>query len=557
MNLDPEQVTVLHLHVVAPGTATALERREEPWGSVIRIPIPLEPNAPRIDVARAQAEALRSRAPQEYWEADVVHAHVGLPTAWAVTQVPPPKARVVTVEHASYLSTLLKRDDTRQAYGEMLEETSMHLMSGEREARMVRGAFPALREKVVAVGNPVNEAVFRARAEAPTHLDHWLYAGNITEAKGVARAVELYLAWRSRSPEREGSFTIVGQGPAARDIRAIADASQWGHEVRLVGPRAASELGELMRHSDVLVHLSHKETFGLTVVEAAMCGMAVITTRCGGPQDTLAEAFDRGQALLLHVEPRPEDMDLVQRFAEQLPGATFSAAQHLQRRYGSQAFGAQLRAVSDGLNPFTTSGDAAVVGLLATTRQGVRLAQHLASIVVGAGAAPVVCLAPKEELGVLDSRARGVDLSGVGTAPGAALYLRVLYIWPLLLLALPARWFVAKIARFDGRGGRYARKVRRALSRRIDAARQRKQALRTDPPGVSGPFWRVAPSVGGEICRVEPTLLKVGSSWIICDGQSRALLKALEKEFGFRARRVDASAADVAELVADHLARST
>lgn len=556
LQAEPSTVTVIHLHVVAPGTETAPERRTEPWGTVVRIPIELEPNAPRIDVARAQAQALTDHAPQEYWDADVVHAHVGLPTAWAVTQVPPPRARIVTIEHASYLTTLLKRDDTRPAYGELLESSHMHLMAGEREARMVRGMFPEQRNKIVAVGNPVDDDCFYPRESAPTHLQHWLYAGNITEAKGVARAVTLYIAWRDRHPDQPGSFTFAGQGPASAEVRAIADASPWGHEVHLVGAKTAAELGDMMRQADVLVHLSHKETFGLTVVEAAMCGAAVVTTRCGGPQDTLAEAFDAGQALLLHVDARPEDLDLLDDFAARLPDARFSAADHLRTRYGAHAFGEHLREVSAGGNPFTAPAGAPKVGVLATSRQGLKLAQHLAAVVVGAGAVPVVASSPARELSVLDPRAIGVDLSGVGTAPGAFFYLRVLYIWPVLVVGIPARWIAARLGRLSGSVGKYGRTLRKAISRRIDAARQKKQAVTMQPRGIAGPFWKVAAPVSAAIRAADDRLLHDGAPWIVCDGQAKALLSALEKECEFSSQRVDASAAGIAEVVADHIART-
>ena len=56
-------------------------------------------------------------------------------------------------------------------------------------------------------------------------------------------------------------------------------------KVRLLGQKTRPELFELMRKSDAFVLASKSETFGVVYIEAMACGLPVIATRCGGPED--------------------------------------------------------------------------------------------------------------------------------------------------------------------------------------------------------------------------------------------------------------------------------
>lgn len=56
-------------------------------------------------------------------------------------------------------------------------------------------------------------------------------------------------------------------------------------KVRLLGQKTRPELFELMRKSDTFVLASKSETFGVVYIEAMACGLPVIATRCGGPED--------------------------------------------------------------------------------------------------------------------------------------------------------------------------------------------------------------------------------------------------------------------------------
>ncbi len=548
MHWDPAEVTIIHLHTVAPDADATVERRTTDLGTVVRIPIPLDPATSRVDVAKAQAHALETQAPPEYYAAEVVHAHVGMPTAWAVTQHPPAGARIVTIEHASYLTTLMNQDATRAMYAQMLDGSALHLAAGEREARMLRSYLPQHSHKIFGVGNPVDDTAFFPRETPSTQLQHWLYAGNLIQAKGIKRAVELYIAWRDRHPDREGSFTLVGQGPEQEVVEDLARKSAWADEIRCVGSRTSQELGDMMRQADVLVHLSHKETFGLTVVEAAMCGTPVVTTACGGPEDTLAIAVATGRARILEVTPEDDDLDALDDLAGELADSDDSAAVNLRERYGAHAFGERLQRASAGGDFFQSAGREPRVTVVSTSSKGNRLAQQMSALILDSHAQPVVVMQPKAALDALDPRALCVDLTGLGTAPGAGAYLTVGYVVPVLAVGMPVRWIAARAGKAPGAVGKVARGVRRKAGLSVGNAKAKRRALKSQPSGIAGPFRLVSAPVGHAVAAVAPESLTDGARWMACDGPAERLLAALEKQHGFQAERILPSARAVVDV---------
>jgi glycosyltransferase involved in cell wall biosynthesis len=55
--------------------------------------------------------------------------------------------------------------------------------------------------------------------------------------------------------------------------------------VEFVGPQPAPEVARIMQSSTLLVLPSRRESFGSVLTEALGCGIPVVATRCGGPED--------------------------------------------------------------------------------------------------------------------------------------------------------------------------------------------------------------------------------------------------------------------------------
>ena len=91
------------------------------------------------------------------------------------------------------------------------------------------------------------------------------------------RGVELAIASLIELPETV-KFFIVGRGDRVR-MEALCSSLGVGDRVRFLGVR--SDLADLYRAADVLIQMSAYETFSLVLVEAALSGLALVSTNVG------------------------------------------------------------------------------------------------------------------------------------------------------------------------------------------------------------------------------------------------------------------------------------
>lgn len=102
------------------------------------------------------------------------------------------------------------------------------------------------------------------RAERTARIARWLFVGNLVEAKGVRRLVRSFARWASAHADRPCALTLAGDGPLRGELAQLAAELGVGDRVHFLGRVEPDAVGEVYRGHDVLVHLSHGETFGLT-----------------------------------------------------------------------------------------------------------------------------------------------------------------------------------------------------------------------------------------------------------------------------------------------------
>ncbi|GGK12338.1 hypothetical protein GCM10010124_01060 [Pilimelia terevasa] len=221
--------------------------------------------------------------------APVVHAHVGTPTAWAALQHLPAGARLFVTEHMSFLADLLADADNRRMYGEVLDGCTGLFAVGRVLRDQLVAAFPQHADKIVVVPNPVDFGPPRA---APVRAPlRWIYVGSFVARKAVHLLVEALAVCRAQDPRL--TLTLVGgSGEGEAELRELARRRGVADAVTFVGPVPHAEAVRLMRTHDLLLHASRWETFGMTPAEAVGAGTPVVVTRCGGPEETLADVID-------------------------------------------------------------------------------------------------------------------------------------------------------------------------------------------------------------------------------------------------------------------------
>lgn len=83
------------------------------------------------------------------------------------------------------------------------------------------------------------------------------------------------------------NFLIAGDGPKFIDIQQTIERHRLQDRVELIGGVKHEKVRDVMVQGDIYLHPSLTEAFGTVLVEAASCGLLVVTTRVGGIPEVL------------------------------------------------------------------------------------------------------------------------------------------------------------------------------------------------------------------------------------------------------------------------------
>lgn len=152
----------------------------------------------------------------------------------------------------------------------------------------------------------------RLRQELGLAPDDFLVGavGNTRAEKGFD--VLLRVAALLRQRLSRARTVIVGemQQPVAADLEAECARLGLGRHVVFAGHR--SNMPEVLASFDCFVITSVSEGFSLATVEALACGVPVIASRCGGPEEIVAHEVN---GLLVPVNDAPATADAICRLA--------------------------------------------------------------------------------------------------------------------------------------------------------------------------------------------------------------------------------------------------
>jgi len=90
-------------------------------------------------------------------------------------------------------------------------------------------------------------------------------------------------------PKDKWELIIIGEGEERANLQKQIDAGGFSDNIHLVGSKNKIEIAKMLNESDVFVLPSRSETFGVVYIEAMACGLPVIATPCGGPEEFVNE----------------------------------------------------------------------------------------------------------------------------------------------------------------------------------------------------------------------------------------------------------------------------
>jgi glycosyltransferase involved in cell wall biosynthesis len=250
-------------------------------------PAPYPPHWDKAAIFYAR-EALRATGQiRPDFDFDLVHAHTAFLDGVAGVAIARRfRRKCVITEHTGPFSTLTETRIMRWFSQWSLNHADLVIAVSRAELDDMKRHLDLRRSEYVAVvGNGMRSDIFRPRPtpRAPDGLVRALWVGGMHPVKQLPMLLDAYSI--ARSARAQLRLTIAGDGPLSAEIDREIAARQL--DVERLPSQTRQEVAELLHAHDFLVVCSASESFSIIVIEAMGCGCPVLSTRCGGPEDTI------------------------------------------------------------------------------------------------------------------------------------------------------------------------------------------------------------------------------------------------------------------------------
>lgn len=273
---------------------------------------------------------------------DLVHGHfydAAAATALLARRLGVP---FVLTEHSSLIATrslsLFERRAARRAFRRAGRVMPV--------SRMLRSALESygLEGRYEIVPNVVDLERFSPVRKAPGPIRRLVAVTRMTPIKGVPDLLEALKLLLER--RRDWRCDLIGGGERGEEYRALASRLGLDDHVLFHGELRRPEVAEALRAADLFVLASRIETFSVATVEAMACGLPVVATACGGPEELVGP--DAGM-----IVPRQDPAVLAGALDEMLDRLTTFhpevIARNVAGRFGPEAVGARLLAIYESV----------------------------------------------------------------------------------------------------------------------------------------------------------------------------------------------------------------
>lgn len=167
-----------------------------------------------------------------------------------------------------------------------------------------------------------------------------LFVGQLESVRGISQLLQaLSLLQRKRNDWR---LDIVGDGSLRATCERAAVDLKLSNALTFHGLKTKRQVAELMRRSDLFVLPSLIETFSVPAGEALACGVPVLSTRCGAPEEYIIEKVGK---LVSARDPHALFSGLDWMLDNLHKYSPEHLAQYARERYSSSVVGAKLHSL--------------------------------------------------------------------------------------------------------------------------------------------------------------------------------------------------------------------
>lgn len=232
-----------------------------------------------------QTLSLYEKYVERYGKPDIIHVHCGLYGGLAAKIIKDKYSiPYVITEHSSIILNNSLNDYNKQVLTVAYNNADKLISVGSKLKCSMKNYT---NNDIVVVPNIVNTDGFKVIKEYKREKFRFLTVAYLKKNKRIDLVIEAFSKLKEKHKNIE--LYIGGDGPEKTNIQGLINKYNLNEDVHLLGEVSREDLPNIMGDSDSFVLPSMYETFGVVYIEALACGVPIIATRCGGPEDFFNE----------------------------------------------------------------------------------------------------------------------------------------------------------------------------------------------------------------------------------------------------------------------------
>lgn len=218
---------------------------------------------------------------EKYGNPDIIHVHCGL-YGGVLASIIKEKYNIkyVITEHASIVMNNLLDDYHKKLLSKAYNNADKLIAVGEK---LKKSMMNYTTNDIVVVPNIVDTSIFNYGNNKKS--DKFIFASVclLTKNKNVDKTIKAFA--KNFKGKSNIELMIIGSGPEKTFLEGLVKELGVEKQINFVGAVNRENLKGYLEKATAFVLPSSFETFGIAYIEALACGLPIIATKCGGPED--------------------------------------------------------------------------------------------------------------------------------------------------------------------------------------------------------------------------------------------------------------------------------
>ena len=190
----------------------------------------------------------------------------------------------IVTEHSSLFFGALQKEQ-KFLFNQVHKESRNYLAVSQLFARKLM-FIADTKNKPIEIINNVLDEIFESQEIEQTKQNGsftFLNVANLVDIKNHRLLLEAFAIKFAKT--KNIKLRIVGDGPNKKYLQKLSLKLNIADQVNFLGHVNRKQVLHEMQQCDVFLLSSNSETFGVVLIEALSCGIPVISTLCGGPDE--------------------------------------------------------------------------------------------------------------------------------------------------------------------------------------------------------------------------------------------------------------------------------